>query len=121
MTIIQVILALFLLFALSRVFLRFRGGQIRATEFIFWALLFTTAILVVVLPTETTRLANSLGVGRGVDLVVYASIIMLFYLVFRLYVLLEDVRHEITELVRKIALQPIRTPQGKQARGKPSK
>lgn len=102
---VQVLLVIFLVFALSRVVLRFRGRQIRATEFLFWSILFLTAITVVAFPIEMTRLANLLGVGRGVDLVVYASVVVLFYLVFRLYVLLEDVRHEITELVRKLALK----------------
>jgi len=104
MVLVQIILIVFLLFALSRVILRFRGRQIKVTEFFFWSSLFTIAILVVAFPTETTRLANSLGIGRGVDLVVYASIATLFYLIFRIYVQIEDIRHEITEVVRQIAL-----------------
>lgn len=105
MTVVQIILTIFLLFALSRVVLRFRGGQIKFTEFGFWSFLFSMAIVVILYPTETTKLANNLGIGRGVDLVVYASIVTLFYLVFRIYVMMEDIRHEITELVRKIALE----------------
>ena len=105
MTIIQLLLLIFLLFAISRVILRFRGGQIKLTEFGFWGALFATAIVVVLYPTETTKLANSLGIGRGVDLVVYASIVLLFYLVFRIYVMLEDIRNETTEVVRKFALK----------------
>lgn len=107
MIIIQALLIIFLLFALSRVVLRFQGRQIKATEFIFWAILFTTAIVVTAFPSETTKLANALGIGRGVDLVVYASIVTLFYLVFRIYVQLEDLRHEITEVIRKIALHNV--------------
>ena len=105
MLIIQILLIVFLIFALSRVVLRFRSGQIKATEFFFWSVLFISAIAVVTFPQETTNLANILGIGRGVDLVVYASIVTLFYLVFRIYVMIEDLRHEITLLVRKIALR----------------
>lgn len=105
MLLIQIILIIFLLFALSRVVLRFRGGQIRLTEFLFWGFLFSLAIVVVLLPNETTKLASLLGIGRGVDLVVYASIVTLFYLLFRAYVVMEDLRHEITELVRELALK----------------
>lgn len=105
MLIVQIVLIVFLLFALSRVFLRYHGGQIKLTEFIFWGLLFGTAVIVVILPNETTRLASIMGIGRGVDLIVYASIATLFYLVFRAYVMMEDVRHEITELVRSLALR----------------
>ena len=104
MLIIQIILIIFFLFALSRVYLRFKGGQIRAMEFVFWSVVFSVAIAGVALPEEISKLAAILGVGRGVDLIIYASIAVLFYLVFRLYVFIEDVRHEITEVVRKIAL-----------------
>ncbi len=103
--IIQLILLLFLLFALSRVFLRFRGGQIKYKEFIFWSVVFVSAIFGVLFPGETTRLARLFGIGRGADLVIYVSIIVLFYLIFRAYVLMENLSHQITELVRKIALE----------------
>lgn len=105
MGILQLLLLIFLAFALSRVVLRFKDGLIKLPEFVFWGLLFTSAIVGVVLPQETTRLAKLLGIGRGADLIVYASLATLFYLVFRIYVLMEDIRHEITSVVRKIALE----------------
>lgn len=105
MLLIQIILLVFVLFALSRVYLQFKNRQLKLGGFLFWALLFLTAIIGIILPNEMTRFANALGIGRGVDFVIYASIALLFYLVFRLYVYLEEVRHEITDVVRKIALQ----------------
>lgn len=104
MIIFQTILIIFLTFALSRVVLRFKGGQLGPGEAFFWGLVFTAAALSLLFPRELSSLANSLGVTRGVDLVLYISIVVLFYLVFRIYVLLENLRHEITELVRKVAL-----------------
>jgi len=101
----QIIIVLFLVFALSRVILRFRGGQIKQGEFIFWAIIFLVAILGITLPFEATRLANFMGIGRGVDLVVYVSIAVLFYLVFRLYVMLQDIRRDMSEIVRRFALE----------------
>lgn len=105
MTIIQVVLSAFLVFALSRVVLRYKDGQIRLSEFFFWSMLFTIATLAVIFPSESSHFAAILGIGRGADLIVYASVAVLFYLVFRLYVLLENIRHEITEIVRLIALK----------------
>lgn len=105
MWLFQIILLVFLAFALSRVVLRFRGGQIRPLETFFWGMVFTAAALALIFPRELSLLANSLGIGRGVDLLVYVSILTLFYLVFRIYVFLENLRHEITELIRKIALK----------------
>lgn len=105
MTLIQIILVIFLFFAVSRVVLRFRGGQISPFEFLFWSVVFLAAITGIAFPQGTTDLARLVGIGRGADLVIYISIVVLFYLVFRIYVLLEDVRHEITELIRAMALQ----------------
>lgn len=102
---IQIVLIVFLLFALSRVVLRFKGGQIGSGEAFFWGIVFTSAVLSILFPTELSSLAKSLGIGRGVDLLVYISLVVLFYLVFRIYVLLENIRHDITEVVRKIALK----------------
>lgn len=108
MIVLQFILILFLLFALSRVFLRFRSGQIKPTEFLFWSVLFAISIIIVFFPNETTKIASFFGIGRGADFVIYAAIASLFYLLFRAYVMMEDIRHEITELVRALALKDIK-------------
>lgn len=105
MQIVQGILIVILVFALSRVWLRFKGGQISNLASLFWSAVFSIALVGVLFPGQMTQIAKTLGIGRGVDLVVYFSIAVLFYLVFRAYVLMENIRHEITELVRKIALE----------------
>jgi hypothetical protein len=105
MPIIQIILVIFLFFALSRVFLRFRERKLSPVEFIFWTVLFLAAIVGVVLPDETTKIARLVGINRGVDFVIYLSIATLFYLVFRIYIMMENIRHEQTEIIRKIAIE----------------
>lgn len=105
MNYLQILLVLFLLFALSRVVLRYYDRQLKKKEFIFWAILFSAAVLGVIFPIATTEIAKFLGIGRGVDLITYAAIVVLSYLMFRAYVYIEDLRHEITKLVRKIALE----------------
>lgn len=105
MSIVQITLLLFLIFALSRVMLRFRDRQIKPVEFIFWGLLFTTAIVLVIFPNETSRFSQLVGIGRGVDLIIYTSLVVLFYIAFRTYIQLEDMRHEVTVLIRQLALE----------------
>lgn len=103
----QIILFLFLLFALSRVFLRFKSGEVSWRGLIFWGMLFFSAIVVVIVPELSSKIAKSLGIGRGVDAIIYSSIILLFYLVFRLYVYIQDIHYEISDLVKKLALKDI--------------
>lgn len=105
MYLIQTILIVILGFALSRVWVRFRGGQVSLIASGFWTIIFAVALVGVVSPEYISLVANLVGIGRGVDLVLYLSVVILFYLVFRIYVMLEDLRHEITKLIRKIALE----------------
>lgn len=107
MLVIQIILVPFLVFAITRVILRFREGQLSIIEFLFWTFLFVAATVGIIFPDSTTKIAKLVGIGRGADLVVYASIVALFYLVFRIYIAIENVRSEITELTRGLALENI--------------
>lgn len=104
-TITQLFLTVFLLFAASRVVLRFRSGELSLFGFLFWSSIFGLAAIIVLFPGLTSSIAAALGIGRGADVVVYLSVTLLFYLVFRLYIFIEDLRHDITEIVKKIALK----------------
>ncbi|MEK7580993.1 MAG: DUF2304 family protein [Patescibacteria group bacterium] len=105
LTSIQIILILFIIFALSRVILRLREKVISTLTAVFWSAIWLAAFAGILLPKTTTKIAEFFGVGRGVDVIVYLSLALLFYLVFRVYVMIEDIRHEITEIVRLVALK----------------
>jgi len=104
-TVIQISLLIFILFAISRVFLRFKEKVITTPVALFWILIWGAALFGTLLPATTTRLASFFGVGRGVDVIVYISLAFLFYLVFRIYVMIEDLRRQISFLIRQLALQ----------------
>jgi hypothetical protein len=101
---VQLIFAIFLLFAASRVWLRLKDGSLTVKNFIFWFGLFIVALIGVFKPELSSAAAQKLGINRGADAVIYASIILLFYLIFRTNVLIENLRHDLTKLVRLIAL-----------------
>lgn len=101
---IQIIAVLFSLFAFSRALIRFREAKITGKEFVFWSIIWIGVIFVAVLPWTTTFIANFIGIRRGIDVIVYLSIIILFYLTFRIYVKMENVEREITKLVREEAI-----------------
>ena len=105
---IQIILLVFVLFAASRAILQFRGGTIRFGALSFWLLIWAVALVAIFYPEETTSLARIMGIGRGVDIIVYSSIAILFYLVFRLHVYLENIRTEISQLIREVSLKNVK-------------
>ena len=102
---LQIVVVLFALFALSRTVLRFKDGNINKKELAFWSSIWIALIVVVFLPGIAGGLAEFLGIGRTIDVLVYAAIVLLFYLIFKLYVKLETIEQEITTIVRKVALR----------------
>jgi hypothetical protein len=103
-----VIITLFVLFAWSRAALRYRDRSISLPELIFWSLVWASAEVVVVYPGLTGILASKLGIGRGADLIIYLSIIVLFYLMFRLYIQIGAVERRFTDMVRAIAIEEVK-------------
>lgn len=101
---IKIIVSAFVLFAISRVWLRYRDGAIGILATGVWSLLWVGVGTFVWWPSVSDFFAHTVGIGRGVDALVYFSIVALFYGVFRLYVKLEFIEHEITNLVRQLAL-----------------
>jgi hypothetical protein len=104
-TFITIIMIGFALFAYSRVILRMKSGDITNAEFAFWSVLWIAVIVIALIPSFATKIADLFGIGRGVDVMVYISILLLFYLVFRVYVKLEHIEHEITLLTRRTAYE----------------
>lgn len=103
--ILQIIIVLFALFALSRAILRFKDGRITKGELFFWSFLWVALVVFVFLPGVIGFISKILGIGRPIDVVVYAAIVILFYLIFRIYVKIEGVEQEITTIVRKVSLK----------------
>ena len=101
----HILVYIFLLFAWSRAGLRYKDRQISVWEFIFWSLLWVSIAVVSALPGLTDVLAAHLGIARGSDVVVYLSIMLMFYLLFRLYVKIGTTERRFSELVRSIAVE----------------
>lgn len=102
---IQILIVLFIIYALINVFRRFRKGELGRRAVILWVLLWCAIGAAVVLPQTTQFVAELLGVGRGVDVVVYLSIVTLFYLQYRTFARLEKMERSMTTLVRASGLK----------------
>lgn len=102
--IIKVLILFFVLFVLWRTFLRYKANDISVREFFVWTVFWFIVVLASFLPKKTDILAQKLGVERGADLLVYLSIMVLFFVVFKLIVKQEKIDRQITELVRKEAI-----------------
>jgi small membrane protein len=104
---VQFLLLAFVLAALTKVIHSYtqRGMQRRA--FLFWTVVWIGTAAIITFPEATSFLAHGVGIGRGADLIIYASLLMSFYLILRLHLLLARLEQEITEIVRAIALEQL--------------
>jgi hypothetical protein len=49
--------------------------------------------------------AAAVGIGRGLDVVLILGLFGCYYLIFKIYTMIESMENEITDLVRELALQ----------------
>jgi hypothetical protein len=98
MTIIGIIVLTFALFALSRVVLRIKDHSISFGEGLFWVMLWALVILVAIFPNLATTFAKTIGMERGLDSIILVAVLVLFYSIFRLYIKLESLDKDITNI-----------------------
>jgi len=84
---------------------RFKEGKTSPTVFVIWLLAWLSLIIISISPYTTSYLANIMGIGRGLDLILILAIIGAYYLLFRIYVMIENIEMELTRLVRELALR----------------
>lgn len=101
---IQILLVAMLAAALALTWRRSRQGALSRLGAFLWSALWIAAAVVVLRPEVASFFAGLVGVGRGADAVVYVSVIVLFYLVFRIFLRLDKLDRDITLLVRKVSL-----------------
>ena len=103
----QLLLLTFALVALARVIHSYRQRRMPMAAFLFWILVWMGTVSVIIFPDATSFLAHLLGIGRGADLIIYTSLLISFYLIFRLYLAIVRLEQAITEVVREIALEQL--------------
>lgn len=106
MTQLQLLVAFLVILPLIKTVADFKKNKITLSVFLFWLILWLVILMVTVLPQVTGFLENRLvGAGRGIDAVIYLSILFIFFILFKIIVRLEKIKQEITEIVRHLALK----------------
>lgn len=105
LTAAQIVLFVLAVLALILVIRRYRQQRIGTLALFLWLTLWVGVAVVILFPDITMVVADVLGIGRGVDLVLYLGFILVFYLLFRMGVRMERMDREITQIVRALALK----------------
>ncbi len=99
---VQFILIVLLLIVIYIYFSRLRSGMLDRLIVLLFA---AVGIVMTVFPDLTTRIANFVGVGRGVDLFFYLTILGLSFMCLLLYSKIRDLESTITDLTRAVAIK----------------
>lgn len=100
---LKIIILFIILFMLSRAILRYKDRLLSAREMFFWIILWTISLFFIFNPSLSNLLARYTGIGRGADAAFLFSIILLFYLVFRIYVKIDKLDQDLTKLVIQLS------------------
>ena len=85
--------------------LRFKNDKMSLGMASLWTIIWVVIIWISLFPESTNLLAGLTGIGRGLDAVLIFGLILSYYLIFKMYGMIENMDKEITLLVREIALQ----------------
>lgn len=102
------LIALFVvLLMLGRLWLRRRQEKISLRRMFVWSLPWLGLGVVMLSPSMADEIASLLGLetATGIDLMAYVAVGVAFYLLFRVFVRLDEAERDLTTLTRELALR----------------
>ena len=104
----QIVLTLFVIYFIWRVFSKKNKGVLKIYELLGWLVIWLIVLVALWWPGTLSLVALWLGIGRGVDLAIYVALVMQFFLIFRLFVKADRQQQEVTILTRNIAINDVK-------------
>jgi len=101
---IQIIVLALIALIILKTFKKYKKESITIREFFLWTIFWLIVACLWIFPDATQTLANWVGIGRGVDLVIYLAILILFFGLFYVIIRLERLERDVTKIVRRMAL-----------------
>jgi hypothetical protein len=96
---------------LAAVLLYFSRLRSKATDGLIVLVCFGCASVLIMRPNLATRIANMVGIGRGVDLIFYLSLPGLLMMIFLLFARTRETNAKLTVAVREYAIRDAQVPQ----------
>lgn len=102
----QTVALIIIVFFIARLYWQKKKNHIGVNEFLFWLVFWLLAAGLIVSLKLIDHLVAGLGfTGSGIEVLLYLSVAMLFYFVFRLRLKFEKIEKDITKIVKDIALK----------------
>ena len=102
---IQIIILIIIALIIVKIWQKYRQQTITIREFFLWIGFWLIVAVLFIFPETAQTAAKWLGIGRGVDLIIYLGLIVLFFAVFYILLRIERLERDITKVVREDALK----------------
>ncbi len=103
----RILAFLFIFGALTLTYKQHKAGRMRQSIFMAWVFLWLVGAVVVAIPDLASMAAFYLGIGRGVDLVLYGALALGTLFIFGLSARLYKIERDISHLVKTLALKDL--------------
>ncbi|MFA5420698.1 MAG: DUF2304 family protein [Patescibacteria group bacterium] len=102
----QIIAVLLILLFFSKILAQWKKKTITNNEFAFWSIFWGLGIIIIIMIKPIDRLVLEMGFSSsGISLVFYMSVMILFYLIFKMRLRILKLEKNITDIARKITLK----------------
>jgi len=108
MSIFQIVILILIALIIYKGFRRWVQQQISGWLLALWSILWLLVALINVFPEILSRISDFVGIGRGVDLLIYLAIFAIFYSLFRMQVRMNLLDKKLTKVVRKNAVGEVK-------------
>lgn len=94
------------LFFIFRIVRQFRANKRSVTSLLVWLVFWTTIVVLAIIPNPVSfEIARLLGFKSNINAVIFVALGWLFLLVFYLSTTIDRLEKQMTELIRKLAMQ----------------
>ena len=101
----QYIFIIFIIFIIYKTIFSYLKQKLSKLFLFIWLAVWFFGLFIILEPNLLSRVARIVGIGRGVDVVIYFSIILLFYLIYKISLKLIELDKQITDIVRDSSLK----------------
>lgn len=101
----QLLLSTIIIFIIYKTIKSYQRGNLAKAFYLTWLFLWIGVLFFIFEQHILINIAHAIGISRGVDLIIYLSIILIFYLIYRIFSHLNDLNQKITKIIREEALR----------------
>jgi hypothetical protein len=101
----QIIVSLLALFMLGYAINQFRRAKKTKKELLIWFIFWGTLLYFALFPAQTKVFAKITGFQDNVNAIIFISLGILFFAVFKIVVALERIEQKLTKIIRREALK----------------